>query len=39
LPETHLAEHIRSLGLLLAVVESARRGGPVDVADLLGFLD
>ena len=37
-PETHVAEHIRSLGLLLAVVESSRRGGPVQVADLIGFL-
>lgn len=37
-PETHVAEHIRSLGLLLAVVESSRRGGLVNVADLLGFL-
>ncbi len=37
-PETHLAEHIRSLALLLSVVESSRRGGPVDVAELTGFL-
>ena len=37
-PETHVAEHIRSLALLLAVVESSRRGEPVEVADLIGFL-
>lgn len=37
-PETHVTEHIRSLALLLAVVESSRRAGPVDVADLLTFL-
>lgn len=37
-PETHVAEHIRSLALLLAVVESCRRGGPVEVADLLAFM-
>ncbi len=37
-PETHVAEHIRSLALPLAVVESSRRGGPVEVADLIGFL-
>lgn len=36
--ETHVAEHIRSLALLLAVVESSRRGAPVEVADLIGFL-
>lgn len=38
-PETHVAEHIRSLALLLAVVESSRRGRPVEVADLIGFLE
>ncbi|HSB71491.1 MAG TPA: Gfo/Idh/MocA family oxidoreductase [Candidatus Methylomirabilis sp.] len=37
-PETHLAEHIRSLALPLAVIESARRGSAVEVADLLNFL-
>jgi len=37
-PETHVTEHLRSLALLLAVVESSRRAGPVDVADLLTFL-
>lgn len=37
-PETHVAEHIRSLALLLAVLESSRRGGPVSLADLLAFL-
>jgi predicted dehydrogenase len=37
-PETHVAEHIRSLALPLAVLESSRRGGPVEMADLLGFL-
>ncbi len=37
-PETHVAEHIRSLALPLAVVESSRRGGPVDLAELTGFL-
>lgn len=37
-PETHVAEHIRSLALPLAVVESARRGSPVNPTDLLGFL-
>ncbi len=38
-PETHVAEHIRSLALPLAVVESSRRGRPVEVADLIGFLE
>ena len=38
-PETHVTEHLRSLALLLAVVESSRRAGPVDVADLLTFLE
>lgn len=37
-PETHLAEHIRSLALPLAVIESARRGSAVEVADLLNFM-
>jgi len=38
-PETHVAEHIRSLALSLAVMESSRRGRPVEVAELLDFLD
>jgi len=38
-PETHLAEHIRSLALPLAVVESSRRGDPMEVAELIGFLE
>jgi len=37
-PETHVAEHIRSLALPLAVAESSRRGGPVEMAEFLGFL-
>lgn len=37
-PETHVAEHIRSLALPLAVMESSRRRAPVEVADLIGFL-
>ncbi|MEK6718856.1 MAG: hypothetical protein AABZ16_15335 [candidate division NC10 bacterium] len=37
-PETHVTEHIRSLALLLAVVESSRRGSPVEVAELLDFM-
>jgi len=37
-PETHVAEHIRSLALPLAVVESSRLGRPVEVAELTGFL-
>jgi predicted dehydrogenase len=37
-PETHLAEHIRSLALPLAVVESSRRGHSVEMAELIGFL-
>ena len=38
-PETHVAEHIRSLALSLAVMESSQRGRPVEVAELLDFLD
>ena len=38
-PETHVTEHIRSLGLSLAVMESSRQGGPVEVAELLDFLN
>jgi len=37
-PETYMAEHVRSLALPLAVVESSHRGGPVEVADFVGFL-
>jgi predicted dehydrogenase len=37
-PETNVAEHIRSLALPLAVVESAHRGSAVDMAELLSFL-
>ena len=32
-------EHVRSLALPLAVVESSRRGAPVEMAELLGFLE
>lgn len=38
LPETHVGDNIRSLALLLAVVESARRGQAVRLADVLTFL-
>ncbi|MCI0370022.1 MAG: Gfo/Idh/MocA family oxidoreductase [candidate division NC10 bacterium] len=38
LPETHVGDNIRSLALLLAVVESARRGQAVTLADMLTFL-
>jgi predicted dehydrogenase len=38
-PETHVAEHIRSLALSLAVMESSQQGGPVEVAELLDFLN
>ena len=38
LPETHVADNIRSLALPLAVLESARRGGTVQMAELLSFL-
>jgi predicted dehydrogenase len=37
-PETHVAEHIRSLALPLAVVESSRRSAPVEVVELTAFL-
>jgi len=37
-PETHVGEHVRSLALSLAVMESSRRGGPVEVAGFLDFL-
>jgi predicted dehydrogenase len=37
-PETHVAEHTRSLALPLAVMESSKRGEPVEVAELLDFL-
>jgi predicted dehydrogenase len=38
-PETHVTEHVRSLALSLAVIESSRLGGPVDVAGLLDSLN
>ena len=38
-PETHVTEHIRSLALSLAVLESSKQGGPVEVAELLEFLN
>jgi predicted dehydrogenase len=38
LPETHVGDNIRSLALLLAVVESARRGQAVRPADMLTLL-
>ena len=37
-PETHAAEHIRSLALPLAVMESTRRGAAVDLSEFTGFL-
>ena len=37
-PETNVAEHIRSLALPLAVIESARRGAAVDLAEFTDFL-
>ena len=38
LPETHVADNIRSLALPLAVLESARRGQAVRMEELLSFL-
>jgi predicted dehydrogenase len=38
-PETHVAEHVRSLAISLAVAESSRRGHWVEVAALLDFLN
>jgi predicted dehydrogenase len=38
-PETHVAEHILSLAISLAVAESSRRGHWVEVAALLDFLN
>ncbi len=38
-PETHVAEHARSLVISLALIESSRKGHPVDVADLLNSLN
>jgi predicted dehydrogenase len=38
-PETHVAEHIRSLALPLAVIKSSEEGGSVKVAELLDFLN
>jgi predicted dehydrogenase len=37
-PETHLAEHIRSLALPLAVMESARRASAVELSEFTDFL-
>jgi predicted dehydrogenase len=37
-PETHLGEHIRSLALTLAVVESSSAGRALDMAPRLNFL-
>lgn len=37
-PETHLAEHIRSLAIPLAVMESARRGASIDMSEFTDFL-
>jgi predicted dehydrogenase len=39
LPETHLAEHIRSLALPLAVMESSRRASAVALSEFTDFLD
>ncbi len=38
-PETDVAEHIRSLAVSLAVVQSSKQGAPVEVAELLDFLN
>ena len=38
-PETNVTEHIRSLALSLAVMESSKQGGWVEVSKLLDFLD
>ncbi|MFB3816863.1 MAG: Gfo/Idh/MocA family protein [Candidatus Methylomirabilales bacterium] len=38
-PETHVAEHIRSLALTLAVVESSKTGKAVEVGRLVRFLE
>ncbi len=37
-PEVPVAEHIRSLALTMAAVESSRRGAAVEIAELIGFL-
>jgi hypothetical protein len=37
-PETHVAEHIRSLALPLAVMESTRRGVAVELSEFTDFL-
>ncbi|MCX5818722.1 MAG: hypothetical protein NT047_02215 [Deltaproteobacteria bacterium] len=37
-PETHVAEHIWSLALPLAVMESARRGAAVNLPEFTDFL-
>jgi hypothetical protein len=38
LPETHVAEHIRSLAIVLAAIESFRRAGFVALEEFTGFL-
>ena len=38
-PETHVAEHIRSLAISLAVMESSKQGRWMEVTELLDFLD
>jgi predicted dehydrogenase len=38
-PETHVSEHIRSLAVSLAVMESSRQGRWVDLSELQDFLD
>jgi predicted dehydrogenase len=38
-PETHVSEHIRSLAVSLAVMESSRQGRWVDLAEFQDFLD
>ena len=38
LPKTCVVEHIKSLGLTIAAVESSNRGRAVDPAELTGFL-
>jgi predicted dehydrogenase len=38
-PETHVTEHIRSLAVSLAVMESSRQSGWVEIAEFVDFLD
>lgn len=38
-PETHVAEHIRSLALPFAVMESARRGASLELSEFTYFLE